>query len=724
MDKLPPNEGGISTRVVQSDELAGKEPQTSATWEQRRVEEGAARPMLETAEPKEYQHKKPKQRRAKKKKSATPGEEAAETGRSPYAQFHDAFYALQWPGLEKYHSEQRKVLDNIQDLMKNPDIKDHPERLAHCWFHLALLYHRLGDREQSESALQTGAQLNFSVLQDELKLAHALLNLDNEKNINLCLSMTDYLASHIKVGTVQPSLKLLELRFHRLPECMQQCSAEITPIVFYTLFLLLQRRLEYSLPEATYTNELELSFQLEKLIVVDGVSGVIDRYIWSAVDLLKDVKVSAIPPLYNDQYLDTTTLLLKMGELWTREKLSRADKDLLRVRLKKLIRVQPSCVVTYEDAVSLMVLAAAHEREWLDNSTSKKAAQLYALAARHPLFTDLLQHAAKLFSFAFCYDEAADCLREFIEKEGEGEGLQSIEKDVHNYMDLAERHRLLITDLSGEGDSTAKTKKKKRHRPTMGRSDKPVEPSASKVASSPSIEAVPVCGASTVDTDQSQPLEQAVAAHPVLPSESFWYPPVYRSVRELRYYMRNNDFQRAQDILIKVLNSTEQRPEKYALHMEAAWLYMEQEKLREELRVTRTKKGQPLSRDELFQKARAEFLNAFYCLTGIRLKEGVSPTEMEQLLKTRYPTGSDRTVPENEKPLREALRRIMSSLGHLYSALADINPKKWGSTSRGFYKLKVLANPEYSKKDTFQPRRSAGVKMITQAEYELIKSSL
>ena len=208
--------------------------------------------------------------------------------------------------------------------------------------------------------------------------------------------------------------------------------------------------------------------------------------------------------------------------------------------------------------------------------------------------------------------------------------------------------------------------------------------------------------------------------------------PYKRWDRKIRFLLASfyphkdeDNFGEEQKILSPALSHTKGSIESYLLHYEMAWHHLRQRKVEQSERVSLNQQKQPASLDELCALARTELAIAFNRLTGLKIKGTNKPDYLKKLLMEHYLSAPG--YPADEKPFRDALRKIMSSFGHSYGYQLQEKPGdgKLHKLKEDFYDLKTIADPEYIKIESkVAVRKYSKINVYTAEEFEALKGGL
>lgn len=764
MNELPPSPGpgtrGSPEPVQKPSEPDAQEALTGA-WQGKQVESSAPTeppPLDESKVPTSPIRKKSPSREKGAhangdKKPKSPTRKTAD-GQEPlsFERFQEAFNSLEFPAMSGYEHYFEKVLVLLTERFKG--MGDSRAKRAHVLFHKALILKRMGSADHEVKAvLNLAWQFDPSVTFKQYSLALALSRLGQKKtdiSYNALIASMNRLrpaCSEQPAGSLMARLKLAQtvLGIYERPGLELFRSPYLLPD-YYQMISVMAEPPDVPVVEATFSNGLELSFLLkEELFSQEEMSDLelaVSEILWIA-QYAKDAYSKKMTPKHWCKHL-TPTRYLDLTKVWIsttfrnkeklEENLSDANLAKMRSSISDLSDMSLGPSVSYMRAFVAMVLGRCIETGIYEKPV-KSCADYFAIAAQHPAFVSLYPRAAEHYQAALCYKEATQQMKQYLlkallqdgDRDTAMEKLEEIEELAHQQEQFLRQSvsptvPVEIVDEKVDTDQPAKTKKKK------GRSSKKNNKVKAKKASEKNVQSKetrvqspppePAESGKYHEARAMSPLGQEETEEPV---QFWWNKDALQSMN--RFYEARAAGNRTEEVthLHEAAAKVKSPAEQFSVHYQAAWHYLGQVKLLPKFR-TILHKGQPASIDYLCQTGRKHLAKCFSGLTSVHVVATVSPDDMGKSLdRCLPPRGMNQ---EQEDRYREQLRMLMSSFGHSYSYQADYAPgnRELGKYTRGFYGLKKVAKPFYSKKTKVLGVQSEGIQLLSREEFERLRS--
>ena len=155
------------------------------------------------------------------------------------------------------------------------------------------------------------------------------------------------------------------------------------------------------------------------------------------------------------------------------------------------------------------------------------------------------------------------------------------------------------------------------------------------------------------------------------------------------------DFPSEQKCLERWLKKSEGQPEYGRICEEASWFYLRQLGIAGE--PVMLSNDQPAPKSKLCSVATKWLCKALACYLDMPVKRNINPEELQQQIENHYYQHPERA---EDPDYRKRLRSVCASFGHIHEKFAGLQSGKrnkyHSSLSHRFYKLKTVADPDYT----------------------------
>ena len=681
-------------------------------------------------------------------------------------------YSIKFPELPRHQGNFGEVLKKLE--YRFSQSKGNRQAQAHCMFHKALILRRMGQsNDLIQLALNLALKYDPKVVSQQVKTAVALTTISMRPDAYL-----ETLDSMSQITKAQKSAHLSIMAHLNKYQCkMGFIDSGLLQIFqnpsFVPLFLgafcnTISDPSSY-LPEATFCNSLELSFILERDVyhlddLDDDKLGAANLIWILAISSLKDYanlqpksfsrdlsrkRMAQITPIFLAQSFTSKEVI---DDLWAPE-----HWEIIKGSLKMLSGVKLKPPITYGKAAIAMLLGMSAELGILDISR-KACADYFNCAGEHPVFFEMLVNAAHHYQRTMLYSQAADALNKYLKRPyiplerrlAIAEALEECQlhsaqheeflaqqaiipktEELEKTPPLAEPDSELLHHQAGLPSARRRKKGGKGGKGKAGKQQK--MSGQQKHKNSESLKEQhkeqhkeAVAQVQEVKPEESKATEvlegAAIGSTGVEVIDSAWGREACAKMNSFYDAKKNAQLKQENQAIESCVDLVKSPEEQFVVHYQAAWHYLDQIQFQRKYR-TNMPDGKPATVDYLSKVGRTHLASCFKSITGKSIGSSVDPDTVRAHLQA-FKVPEDKTSDEIEL-IHKRLRMLMSSFGHSYNyqaELQDANPD-YGVLCREFYKLKSVADPDYSKTKSRQQEQYQGVDLVDRETFEILRKA-